>query len=56
MRVGSDAALDISRGRFGLGVVVRDHEGKVRAAQSLLKEESYGQLPCGQASQSLGVS
>jgi ribonuclease HI len=40
VKVNCDAALDISRSRFGLGVVVRDHEGKVRAAQSLLRREA----------------
>ncbi|XP_059446585.1 uncharacterized protein LOC132178149 [Corylus avellana] len=37
VKVNCNAALDITRGCFGMGIVVRDHEGKVRVAQCLYR-------------------
>ncbi|XP_059442086.1 uncharacterized protein LOC132174450 [Corylus avellana] len=36
-KVNCDAALDLRNGRIGLGVLVRDHEGQVKAARSVTK-------------------
>lgn len=37
LKVNCDAALDVRNGRFGVGVLVRDHEGRVKAARSVTK-------------------
>ncbi|XP_059460184.1 uncharacterized protein LOC132189464 [Corylus avellana] len=37
LKVNCDAALDVRNGRIGVGVLVRDHEGRVMAARSVTK-------------------
>ncbi|XP_059439185.1 uncharacterized protein LOC132171798 [Corylus avellana] len=41
LKVNWDAALNLTGGRMGMGVVIRDHEGCVRAVKCSLKQGSF---------------
>ncbi|XP_059454954.1 uncharacterized protein LOC132185160 [Corylus avellana] len=41
LKVNWDAALNLTRGRMGMGVVIRDHDGRVRAVKCSLKQGHF---------------